>query len=178
MERIFEDNAGNIWFGGRGNEGVYRYDGKTITNFKLEDLFQNGPKPKPHHWAWPQLQDKNGNIWFSNWGGVYRYNPSASVNKEVNTFTSFTKKDGLPGGVTKIMEDKNGNLWLGGDAGSGLSRYDGKSFTQFTSKEGLLNNSIWSILEDKNGNIWVGTRETGLYLFDGKSFITYSEYKQ
>lgn len=178
MERIFEDNAGNIWFGGRGNEGVYRYDGKTITNFKLEDLFQNGPKPKPHHWAWPQLQDKNGNIWFSNWGGVYRYNPSGLANKEVNPFTSFTKKDGLPGGVTKIMEDKNGNLWLGGDAGSGLSRYDGKSFTQFTSKEGLLNNSIWSILEDKNGNIWVGTRETGLYLFDGKSFITYSEYKQ
>ena len=24
-------------------------------------------------WAWPQLQDKNGNIWFSNWAGAYRY---------------------------------------------------------------------------------------------------------
>jgi ligand-binding sensor domain-containing protein len=177
-ERILEDNAGNIWFGGRSTEGVFCYDGKTITNFKLDTLFQDGPKPKPNTWAWPQLQDKNGNIWFSNWGGVYRYNPSAPVNKESKPFTSFTKKDGLPGGVTKIMEDKNGNLWLGGDAGSGLSRFDGKSFTQLTEKEGLLNNSIWSILEDKNGNIWVGTRETGLYLFDGKSFITYSEYKQ
>ena len=169
VERIFEDKAGNIWFGGRTNEGVFRYDGKSITNLKLEELFQDGPKPKPHNWGWPQLQDKNGNIWFSNWGGAYRY--------DGKSFTSFTKKDGLPGGVTRIIEDKKGNLWFGGDAGAGLSRYDGKSFTRFTTKDGLLNNSIWSILEDRTGNIWVGTRETGLYLYDGKTFITYSEYQ-
>jgi ligand-binding sensor domain-containing protein len=170
VERIFEDNAGNIWFGGRTNEGVYRYDGKSVTNLKLKELFQNGPKLKAHNWAWPQLQDKNGNIWFSNWGGAYRYDGKA--------FTSFTKSDGLAdGGVTRIIEDKKGNLWFGGDAGAGLSRYDGKSFTLFTTKDGLVNNSIWSILEDKTGNLWVGTRETGLYLYDGKTFITYSEYR-
>lgn len=169
VERILEDKAGNIWFGVRANEGVYRYDGKNITNLKLKELFQDGPKPKPHNWAWPQLQDKNGNIWFSNWGGAYRY--------DGKSFTSFTKKDGLPGGVTRIIEDKNGDLWFGGDAGAALSRYDGKSFTHFTAKDGLFNNSIWSLLEDRDGNIWVGTRETGLYLYDGKTFITYSEYK-
>lgn len=168
-ERIVEDKAGNIWFGSRTNEGVYRYDGKSTTNLKLEKLFQDGPKPKAHNWGWPQLQDRNGNIWFSNWGGAYRY--------DGKSFTSFTKKDGLPGGVTRIIEDKKGNLWFGGDAGAGLSRYDGKSFTRFTTKDGLINNSIWSILEDKTGNIWVGTRETGLSLFDGNRFITYSEYK-
>jgi ligand-binding sensor domain-containing protein len=168
-ERIFEDKAGNIWFGGRTNEGVYRYDGKSVINLKLKELFQNGPKPKAHNWAWPQLQDKKGNIWFSNWGGAYRY--------DGKSFTSFTKEDGLPGGVTRIIEDKKGNLWFGGDAGAGLSRYDGKTFTRFTTKDGLLNNSIWSILEDAGGNLWIGTRETGLYLFDGHRFITYSEYK-
>lgn len=56
----------------------------------------------------------------------------------------------------------------------GLSRYDGQSFTLF--KDGLINPDIWTMLEDKTGNLWVGTRETGLYLFDGKTFITYSEY--
>ena len=168
-ERIFEDKAGNIWFGGRTNEGVYRYDGKSVINLKLKELFQNGPKPKAHNWAWPQLQDQKGNIWFSNWGGAYRY--------DGKSFTSFTKEDGLPGGVTRIIEDKKGNLWFGGDAGAGLSRYDGKTFTRFTTKDGLLNNSIWSILEDAGGNLWIGTRETGLYLFDGHRFITYSEYK-
>jgi ligand-binding sensor domain-containing protein len=38
VERILEDKAGNIWFGGRTNEGVYRYDGKSITNFKLKEI--------------------------------------------------------------------------------------------------------------------------------------------
>lgn len=169
IERLLQDRAGNVWFGVRANEGVYRYDGKSITTLKLEELFQDGPKPRPHGWAWPQLQDKDGNIWFSNWGGAYRYDGTS--------FTSFTKKEGLHGGVTRIMEDKNGNLWFGGDAGAGLSMYDGKSFTRFTTEHGLINNSIWSILEDKTGNIWVGTRATGLSLYDGKTFVTYSEYK-
>jgi ligand-binding sensor domain-containing protein len=170
-EHILEDKAGNIWFGGRGVKGVYRYDGKSVINIKLKELstFRFDSIRTGHNWAWPQLQDKNGNIWFSNWGGAYRY--------DGKSFTSFTKSDGLAGGVTRIIEDKNGNLWFGGDAGAGLSRYDGKSFTRFTTKDGLLNNSIWSILEDKTGNLWVGTRETGLYLYDGKTFITYSEYK-
>ncbi len=171
VERMLEDNAGNIWLGGRTNEGIFRYDGKSIAHFNLPQLIQgqNGPRPKLHNWGWPQLQDKDGNIWFSNWGGAYRYDGTS--------FTSFTKKEGLHGGVTRIMEDKNGNLWFGGDAGAGLSMYDGKSFTRFTTEHGLINNSIWSILEDKTGNIWVGTRETGLSLYDGKTFVTYSEYK-
>nr|WP_295924204.1 two-component regulator propeller domain-containing protein [uncultured Dyadobacter sp.] len=169
VERILEDKAGNIWFGGRTNEGVFRYDGKSITNFKLKELtLQFDSRRVGHNWAWPQLQDKNGNIWFSNWGGAYRY--------DGKTFTGFSKNDGLPGYngvVKKIIEDKNGNLLFGGDLG--LSRYDGKSFTLF--KDGLINPDIWTILEDKTGNLWVGTRETGLYLFDGKTFVTYSEYK-
>ena len=168
-EHILEDKAGNIWFGGRGTEGVYRYDGKSVINIKLKELstFRSDSIRISHDWAWPQLQDKNGNIWFSNWGGVYRY--------DGKSFTSFTKKDGLSGDmVARIIEDKKGNLWFGGD---GLCRYDGKSFTCFTKKDGLVNQGIWLILEDKTGNLWVGTRETGLYLYDGKTFINYSEYK-
>jgi ligand-binding sensor domain-containing protein len=167
VERILEDKAGNIWLGGRTNEGVFRYDGKSITNFKLKELtLQFETKRVVHNWAWPQMQDKNGNIWFSNWAGAYRY--------DGKTFTSFTTSDGLAGYnglVAKIIEDKRGNILFGGDGG--LSRYDGKSFTCF--KDGLINPWIWAILEDKTGNLWVGTRETGLYLFDGKIFINYSE---
>lgn len=165
VERILEDKAGNIWFGGRTNEGVFRYNGKSITRFKLKEIFQKGLNLKAHNWAWPQLQDKNGNIWFSNWGGAYRY--------DGKTFTNFTTKDGLPSEVTRIIEDKKGILWFG--TSDGLRRYDGKTFTLF--KDGLINPWIWEIMEDKSGNLWVGTRATGLYLFDGKKFIDYTEYK-
>ena len=166
-ERILEDKDGNIWFGNRTNKGVFRYDGKSITNLSLGVLFQNGPKPKPTEWGWPQLQDKYGNIWFSNWGGAYKYDGTS--------ITTFTKENGLPGIVTIIMEDKKGNLWFGGE---GICRYDGNSFTCYTEKDGLNTSGVWSILEDNNGNIWVGTRETGLFLFDGNKFISYSEFKK
>ncbi len=168
VEKIFEDKEGNIWFGGRAIEGVYRYDGKSVTKLKLQDLYQEGPTPRPNNWAWPQLQDKNGNIWFSNWAGVYRY--------DGKSFTTFTKKEGLSDNMVAIItEDKKGNLWFGG---GGLTRYDGKSFTSLTANEGLPNLGIWSILEDKTGNLWIGTRENGLFFYDGKTFISYSGYKQ
>jgi len=31
------------------------------------------------------------------------------------------------------------------------------------------------MLEDKKGNIWFGTRNTGLYRFDGSVFTSFSE---
>lgn len=155
VETVLEDKAGNFWFGGRCNPGVYRYDGKTIIHLK----------PNGDDWAWPVLQDKKGDIWFSSWNGAYQY--------DGKSFSVFTKNDGLSGDmVARIMEDKKGNLWFGGD---GLSRYDGKTFTHFTAKDGLSNTSIWSILEDNTGNFWIGTRATGLFLYDGIRFIKFSE---
>lgn len=169
VERILEDKAGNIWFGGRTNEGVFRYDGKSITHIKLPELIQreNQYQPTPHSWGWPQLQDKNGNIWFSNWGGAYRY--------DGKTITSFSSKDGLTSIVTKIIQDRKGNLWFGCD---GLRHFDGKTFTRVTTKDGLTSFGGWSFLEDSSGNIWVGTKENGFCIFNGKEFITYSEFKQ
>lgn len=158
VEYILEDKAGNIWFGGRVNEGVFRYDGKSITNLK----------PNGDNWAWPVLEDKQGNIWFSNWNGAYRY--------DGKSFTSFTKDDGLSSDVIiRIIEDKKGNLWFGSGKDGGICRYDSKSFTCFTIKDGLTNDDTWTILEDKTGNLWVGTRNTGLYRFDGKTFTNFSE---
>lgn len=157
VEKLLVDNVGNIWFGGRTNKGVFRYDGKTLTNLK-----QNGDD-----WAWPALQDNKGNIWFSSWQGAYRYDGK-----------SFTKIEALTTGsispITRIFEDKKGNLWFGG-GGRGICRYDGKYYTCFTTKDGLINNDVWSILEDRAGNLWVGTRNTGLCRYDGKSFINFSE---
>ena len=155
MEYMLEDRDGNLWFGGRVNEGVFRYDGKSIRNFKLDG----------DNWAWPVLQDKNGDIWFSNWTGAFRY--------DGDSFQKYTQLDGLSGNmISRLMEDQSGNIWFGGD---GLCRYDGKSFTCFGTKNGLNNSAIWTILEEPNGNIWVGTRNTKLFRYDGKSFIDYSE---
>jgi ligand-binding sensor domain-containing protein len=82
-----------------------------------------------------------------------------------------------------IIQDKKGNIWFGTEAADpleresegGVWRYDGKTFSNFSKKDGLSHNGAWSLLEDKSGNIWVGTRNTGLYRFDGKNFTNLSE---
>lgn len=70
-----------------------------------------------------------------------------------------------------VLEDSKGNLWFG-SIGSGVYYYDGKSFQNFTIRDGLLNNDIGSIYEDKKGNIWFGVFG-GASRYDGKSFRNY-----
>ena len=69
--------------------------------------------------------------------------------------------------------DSNGNLWFGTGSG-GVSRYDGRSFKNFTTEHGLANNLVWSIIEDKHGNIWFGTND-GVSCYNGNSFINYTK---
>jgi ligand-binding sensor domain-containing protein len=93
---------------------------------------------------------------------------------EQPSFTGKTTKLTKTQGTTEhqnvhcSLQDKAGNLWFG-TTGEGVYRYDGKEFTQFTEKDGLSNNKVWSILEDKTGNIWLGT-DDGACLYDGKVF--------
>ena len=49
------------------------------------------------------------------------------------------------------------------------------TFTNFTTKDGLVNNSVFSVLEDRDGSLWFGTRGVGLSRYDGTSFATFSE---
>ena len=53
--------------------------------------------------------------------------------------------------------DKDGNLWFS-ISGEGAYRYDGKLFSNFTTKDGLCNNDVGSIIQDKVGNILLGTK--------------------
>ena len=66
-----------------------------------------------------------------------------------------------------MLQDNSGNIWFG--TGGGVSRYNGKSFTSFTVKDGLASNAVHAMVQDKNGTIWIGTN-AGVSCYDGKSF--------
>ncbi|MBK6622651.1 MAG: hypothetical protein IPG32_17925 [Saprospirales bacterium] len=67
--------------------------------------------------------------------------------------------------------DKDGNLWFS-ISGEGAYRYDGKIFTNFTTKNGLCSNNVSAIIQDKSGNILIGTNN-GICKYDGKSFTKF-----
>jgi ligand-binding sensor domain-containing protein len=62
----------------------------------------------------------------------------------------------LSNSINCITQDKSGSLWFG-TFGGGACRYDGKSITNFTTKEWISSLDVNSIMEDKAGHIWFGT---------------------
>lgn len=105
------------------------------------------------------IQDKKGNIWMAAFDGVFRY--------DGKLFTNMTSKV-TSARFFSVLEDKKGNFWFA-SVGSGVYYYDGVSFRNFTTKDGLANDRVTHIYEDKTGNIWFGT-ENGASRYDGKSF--------
>lgn len=85
---------------------------------------------------------------------------------------TYTAEQGLYGMVPKIFCDRKGNMWFGTDGG-GVIRYDGKSYTTYTTAQGLGANTVRSIAEDKNGNMWFGTDGGGASMFNGKNFTIF-----
>ncbi|RMA67706.1 two component regulator with propeller domain [Ulvibacter antarcticus] len=168
-ESMLEDKNGNIWFGSYVGEGISFFDGKTLARLK--------PNVTIKHFGYVRvpsiMEDSAGFIWFGTSDGAFRFD-----GKEL---TKIGKKEGI-NSVYTIVEDKNGNFWFSTesitgqiDYTGGVWRFDGKSFTQFTTKDRLVHNAVFSIVEDNDGNLWFGTRNTGLSKYDGENFTTFSE---
>lgn len=65
----------------------------------------------------------------------------------------YTVEDGLPSNkVYSVTQDSKGFLWFGTDAGA--SRFDGRSFTTFSTAEGMPDKDVLNIYEDTRGRIW------------------------
>lgn len=172
---VLKDRAGNIWMGSSWDSGMYIYRGahfiSVINSKELSKSVVNNI-----------YEDKKGNIWMStgekNSGegsGVFCY--------DGKSITQFTAKDGLCSAspfrhnfVSCIAEDDMGKLWFGGYGG--LCNYDGKRFTNFTSRTGFNEQPVNCIIKTKEGNLWVGGWQLGLYRFDGKSLTCFTEMKE
>jgi len=154
VSAITQDKAGSIWFGTYG--GVSRYDGKSFSNYtKAQGLLDE---------VCSMVQDKARGMWFGNRsGGASRY--------DGKTFTSFY--GALPPHTPFcIKQDSSGAIWFGTTVGA--IRFDGKSFSNYTTAQGLAGNNLYSIMQDKAGNIWFGTYGGGASRFDGKRFTNYT----
>jgi ligand-binding sensor domain-containing protein len=77
--------------------------------------------------------------------------------------------------IVDVFEDKQGNLWFG-TMDKGAAKYDGKTLTYLSTKDGLCGNTVVSIAEDKGGDLWFGTH-TGATKYDGKTVTNFTEKK-
>ncbi|HVY73497.1 MAG TPA: hypothetical protein VG890_01630 [Puia sp.] len=108
------------------NDGLERYDGSTFTNVSKRGVYAI-------------IEDKKGNIWTTgqvnpngNGTGVWtlsRYDQKSLYNKK------FTITEIMSGGPAflGLLEANDGSIWF--SSSDGVCRYDGKTITNFTSKE-------------------------------------------
>ena len=101
-------------------------------------------------------QDRKGNIWITSWEGVFKYD-ARLPDGQGKSFTNITSKVSSAR-FFSVLEDRKGNFWFA-SIGSGVYYYDGKSFQNFTTKDGLANDQVTTIYEDKAGTIWFGTED-------------------
>ncbi len=72
--------------------------------------------------------------------------------------------------VRNIKKGRNGTILIAGPNNASFGdvfRYDGKSFTNLTSKIGQ--HRFQDVLEDRRGNIWFASTDSGVYNYNGKS---------
>ncbi|MFA6152100.1 MAG: two-component regulator propeller domain-containing protein [Chitinophagaceae bacterium] len=115
-------------------------------------------------------------IFFALCNGQVKTNLKQDNIIEQKTIPSALEDEGivdLEGYIVRCgLKDKTGNIWFG-TTGKGLFRYNGKYFTNFTTKNGLCNNTVYSILEDTFGKLWFGT-SAGVSIYDGKTFASFT----
>ncbi len=152
--RTYQDQQGHLW--AVLGTGVYR-----ITRDVIEDTAVPNVLPRCFH------ADRDGGFWVGT-------NGNGLIHLKRRIVHMFTRADGLLSDIPMaVLSSHDGRLWVG--CNCGLSVYDGKQFTNYREKDGLLNSCVWSLAEDHNRNLWIATYGGGLFRFRDGRFTQYSQ---
>jgi hypothetical protein len=86
------------------------------------------------------------------------------------SYTHYGQAEGLASPmVYDICQDKDGFIWIGTE--TGVSRFDGVRFKNFTTKDGLPDLEVLKIFADSKGRIWMAPfRKSVCYYYQGHMY--------
>lgn len=89
------------------------------------------------------------------------------------SFTNYTNVNGLADDFVSggVAIDNNNAKWFGTQ--SGLSKFDGTTWTTYTTSDGLIDNYVQCLAADNESNLWVGTGN-GVSKFNGSTWISFT----
>lgn len=160
---VYQDKKNNYWFGSW-QDGLYKYNGKTILHFTTKNGLPNNRIDEIK-------EDNSGNVYF-------------------NTSSGIVKFDGTNFNILQVSDLDNhwklepDDLWFKDGWNSGyVFRWDGNFLYKLqlpktkVGEEYVLKNpnnpnpyTIYSIYKDSKGNVWFGTGALGAFRYNGKAF--------
>jgi len=173
---ILNDRHGRLWVGTE--QGLNLLEKGQITVYTTADGL-------PSDGIITIIEDHHGNVWVGTKGGI-GLTRNRAIKVTGKKFIQITKKDGLTDNfISFLAEDKEKNIWIA--TNKGLNRiktinYRNRLFDKFklqidnfTTKNGLSDNSLRYLYEDRWGNLWVGTSGGGLNVLKDSKFNFYTE---
>jgi ligand-binding sensor domain-containing protein/serine phosphatase RsbU (regulator of sigma subunit) len=175
---IIEDNEGVIWFSSV-SSGITSCNIHTGEIANYQDIIYRGTTT-----AMAIYQDVDSIIWVGAYGsGLSNFNKrTGDIQYFVDDGASRYTPDNSPiknGTILCITGDKKGRIWIA-TLGAGVYVYDKKTknFTNYTTKNGLTSDYIFTLKVDKNDNVWVGTQNGGASYMDGNTGKVLKTYQQ
>lgn len=112
-------------------------------------------------------QTQDGYLWFGTYEGLVRFDGVRFVvfNKQ-NTPAIQSNR------IVSVYEDHQRRLWIGTIGGGAVCYADGR-FTSYTTREGLLNNTVRAFYQDRNETLWIGT-DGGLNTWKENQFSSFT----
>jgi ligand-binding sensor domain-containing protein len=171
-----EQSDGHIWIGTW--NGANRYD-------PSDDSLKTYVDELVNEWVYSIAVDRHDHVWFGTEGGVSMFDGSqwrswthkdglgapnsAGLPLSTNTGLGTRSRHDLnvmvdgrpsynPNYVFCLYIDDAGTVWAG-TWGGGVSRFDGKQWTNLTHSDGLAGDIVYSITQDKYGAMWFGTQQ-------------------
>ncbi len=107
---------------------------------------------------------------YSYWVLVLILHTPVVVLSQQYSYVHYDTKDGLAGlTVHGIAQDKEGFLWFATE--TGLSRFDGTHFKNFTRADGLPSNEVFGVFIDSKNRVWLTTFKNAIcYYWKGKIY--------
>ncbi len=89
---------------------------------------------------------------------------------QIPAYENLTTEDGLPSNtIYDMLQDSKGYMWFA--TGAGVSRFDGRRFTNYAIKDGLTELDILKLYEDSKGRIWfMGLNGATSFWLNGKIY--------
>ena len=149
------------------------------------DRFVTYVKELVNEWVYGIAVDSSDRVWFGTEGGISRYDGENWVSWTHADGMGAPNADGRPfsentglgtrsrhdlgvlnGGeatynpnyVFAVHIDPEDVLWVG-TWGGGVARFDGKHWANYTSRDGLAGDIVYSIAQDATGGLWFGTNK-------------------